>query len=216
MKDPAEMKKGVFHWFEHPGDIVNVPALMFDGMYSHVTAPSLQIAGWYDQALGPMLDDFVNIHKEGAGNSRQTRIIIGPWTHGMPGVPNNKIFHQHKLDGIRIYGRDLISWYDFWLRGINNGADKDAPVKLFVMGEDKWRNENEWPLARTKWTPFYISSAGKANSIKGDGKLVMAEPKNETADKFDYDPANPAPTLGGAYLPHAQWTAGSTNQSPAE
>ena len=126
-----------------------------------------------------MLDDFVNIHKEGAGNSRQTRTSSVRGRTACRAYPDNKIFHQHKLDGLRFY-RDLI-------RGTISGSrhqqrrGQGCAGQAVCDGEDKWRNENEWPLARTKWTPFYISSAGRANSIKGDGKLVMAEPKNETA-----------------------------------
>jgi hypothetical protein len=189
---------------------------MFDGYYSHVTAPALQVAGWYDQALGPMLDDFQKIHKEGGGNSPKTRIIIGPWTHGAPGIPNNKIFHQKKLAGLNLYGSEMFKWFDYWLRGISNGEDKEPPVKLFVMGENVWRNENEWPLARTKWADYYVHSRGRANSNQGDGKLDATAPANEPVDKFDYDPAKPAPTLGGAFLPFKDWMAGSFDQTPAE
>jgi len=216
MKDQSQIKKGVFRWFEHPGDIVNVEALNFDKFYTTVTAPSLQIAGWYDQALGPMLDDFVAIRKLGQGNARKTRMIIGPWTHGAPGIPNNKIFGQANLAGLKLYGNELVQWYDFWLKDAANGADKDAPIKLFVMGENTWRNENEWPLQRTMWVSGYLHSKGSANSKEGDGWLDLNAPKDETPDKFDYDPANPAPNIGGAFLPFDKWKAGSFDQTPAE
>lgn len=216
MQDQSQIKLGVFHWFEHPGDIAAVPALMFDGMYSHVTAPSLQVAGWYDQALGPMLDDFVKIRAEGSGNSRKTRLIIGPWTHGAPGIPNNKIFHQKTLAGLQLYGKEMFDWFDYWLKGIDNGLNQSSSVRLFVMGENVWRDENEWPLKRTRWTNYYIHSNGHANTAKGDGRLDTTAPAKEPVDKFDYDPQNPAPTLGGAFLPYDQWPAGSFDQAEAE
>ncbi len=211
-----EAEKGVFDWIQHPGDIVNVTADNFDGFYSQVTAPSLQIAGWFDQATGPMLDDFVKIRAEGKGMSPKTRIIIGPWTHGLPGVPNNKIFGQKTLSGTRLYGRDLFSWYDYWLKGVDNGEDRQPPLKIFVMGENQWRNENEWPLARTKWTNYYLHGAGKANTRGGDGRLDLNAPANEAVDKFSYDPANPVPNLGGNYLGHQEWQPGSFDQSEIE
>jgi len=216
MKDPEQIKKGVFHWFEHPGDIVGVEALNFDNFYSKVTAPSLQIAGWYDQALGTMLDDFAAIRKQGSGNAKKTRIIVGPWTHGAPGIPNNKKFGQATTAGLKLYGGDLLEFYEYWLKGVASGEDKEPPMKLFVMGENTWRNENEWPLARTKWTNGYFHSKGSANSKSGDGWLDMEAPKDERADKFDYDPSNPAPTLGGAFLPFDKWMAGSFDQTPTE
>ena len=81
------------------------------------------------------------------------------------------MFKEKLLDGIAIFGSGMIGWYDHWLRGIDNGADKATAVKIFVMGENKWRDENEWPLARTKWSDFYLHSSGGANTGRGNGKL---------------------------------------------
>ena len=75
--------------------------------------------------------------------------------------------------------------------------DTEAPIKLFVMGINEWRNEHEWPLARTIYTPYYLHSEGKANTRFGDGKLNAELPNQEKADTFMYDPINPVPTNGG-------------------
>jgi len=211
-----EAEKGVFDWIQHPGDVVKVDALMFDNAYTQVTAPSLQIAGWFDQALGPMLDDFVKVRAEGQGNAKQTRMIIGPWTHGAPGIPNDKRYSQKTLAGLQLYGRDLIDFYNYWLKGVENGEDKEPALKIFIMGENVWRNENEWPLARTRWTNYYIHGNGKANTRLGDGKLELSAPGKEPVDKFDYDPANPVPNLGGNYLGYKDWQPGSFDQSEIE
>jgi uncharacterized protein len=216
IKDPKNLEKGVELWTSYPGDIQDVDALNFDRLYSHVSAPSLLIGGWFDVFIGPELVDFNRIRVEGKGNGKQTRIIIGPWTHGAPGIPNNKIFHQKMLDGLKRWGSSMIGWYDYWLKGVDNGAAKEAPLKLFVIGENQWRDEQEWPLARTVWTDYYIHSNGSANSRSGDGKLDSNKPGSESADKFAYDPNNPAPTLGGAFLAYGQWHAGSFDQSSTE
>jgi putative CocE/NonD family hydrolase len=72
------------------------------------------------------------------------------------------------------------------------------------MGAEAWRTENEWPLARTRFTPFHLHSGGKANSVKGDGFLSLGGPeKHSPADQFVYDPENPVPTLGGQISTHA-------------
>ena len=73
-------------------------------------------------------------------------------------------------------------------------------MKIFVMGENVWRDENEWPLARTRYTPYYFHSQGGANSAAGDGTLSQAVPGEETADTYVYDPADPVPTRGGNTL----------------
>jgi len=95
-----------------------------------------------------------------------------------------------------------LRWFDRWLKGIQNGVDEEPPVRVFVMGENIWRNENEWPLARTRYTPFYFHSGGKANSRHGDGCLASTGPADEPFDSYIYDPRNPVPTheMGmGAY-----------------
>jgi len=216
IKDRKNLEKGVENWTEHPGDIQDADALNFDPFYSKVSAPSLLIAGWYDMFQGPELNDFIRIRSQGKGDAKQTRIIVGPWTHGAPGIPQNKIFEQKMLDGLKLYGSEMLNWFDYWLKGVDNGAGKEAPLKIFVIGENQWRDEKEWPLARTKWTNYYLHSNGSANSSKGGGKLDLILPQDESADKFAYDPNHPAPTRGGAFLPYGEWPAGSFDQSEIE
>jgi hypothetical protein len=68
------------------------------------------------------------------------------------------------------------------------------------MGDNVWREESEWPLARTQYTPFYLHSTGRANTLSGNGTLSVAKPQAEKTDSFVYDPADPVPTCGGALL----------------
>jgi hypothetical protein len=91
-----------------------------------------------------------------------------------------------------------IRWFDYWLKGIKNGIMEEPPVRIFVMGDNVWRNENEWPLARTEYTPYYFHSGGQANSRSGDGILNTRKPVEEETDNFLYDPRNPVPTQAGA------------------
>ncbi len=220
LSDPERTKKeaehGAIKFLTHPGDIYPLPALNFDKDYSQVSAVGLLIAGWYDQATGPMLEDFVRIRSEGIGNARKTRMIIGPWVHGAPGLPPNPRFHQGPFAGMKFYTKELLSFYDYWLKGINNGEDKKPPLKIFIMGENKWRDEYEWPLARTQWTNFYLHSRGNANSKKGDGWLSTTPPEDEPFDQYNYDPENPVPTKGGNFLGYKQWKPGAFNQAEIE
>jgi putative CocE/NonD family hydrolase len=95
-----------------------------------------------------------------------------------------------------------IRWFDRWLKGIENGLTEEPPVKIFVMGDNIWRDEKEWPLARTRYTRYFLHSNGQANSRSGDDTLSEILPDDEPADNFLYDPKNPAPSneMGmGAY-----------------
>jgi hypothetical protein len=109
-----------------------------------------------------------------------------------------------------------LRWFDRWLKGQDNGVDREAPVKLFVMGANVWRDEQEWPLSRAVPTPFYLHSSGQANSLDGDGSLSQKAPEDESADHFTYDPANPVPTLGGSLLMPATYRSGPRDQRPIE
>ena len=90
-----------------------------------------------------------------------------------------------------------LRWYDRRLRGVDTGIDQEAPLRLFVMGANAWRDAWEWPLAQTRFTPFYLHSGGRANSRFGDGSLSLEEPHEEATDQYLYDPEDPVPTLGG-------------------
>jgi putative CocE/NonD family hydrolase len=173
--------------------------------YGRIQAPALFMTGWYDNLCHEGWRNYLGFRKEGGSEAARTgtKIIVGPWTHGGTfAVPN---FLQVKT-----------RWYDYWLKGIQNGNDHDAPIRIYVMGADKWRDEREWPLARTRFTPLYLASSGRANSLRGDGRLQRTPhaPREETRhaerdeygvqpDRFVYDPENPVYTLGGQISTHA-------------
>jgi len=88
-----------------------------------------------------------------------------------------------------------VRWFDYWLKGKTNGVDREAPVRIFVMGDNRWRDEASWPLKRARRRTLYLSSDGKANTPAGDGKLVDQRPGAEGNDAYTYDPGDPVPTL---------------------
>jgi putative CocE/NonD family hydrolase len=98
----------------------------------------------------------------------------------------------------------LRRWFDHWLKGQDSGVLDEAPLRLFVMGDNRWRDEREWPLARTEWTALYLHSQGRANTLYGDGRLSRQAPvETEAPDHYAFDPSKLVPTLGGALLPGA-------------
>ena len=115
------------------------------------------------------------------------------------------------LDGMHL------RWFDYWLKGKKNGLLEEPPVRIFVMGENAWRTENEWPLARTQYTKYYLHSNGNAKSLRGDGSLSPQQPRSEPADVYVSDPRNPVPTKGGGLC---CWPAavpgGAFDQRPVE
>src|SRR6476469_4094700 len=99
---------------------------------------------------------------------------------------------------------------------MKNEYSSGAPVRLFIMGDNVWRDEQEFPLARTRYTKFYLHATKGANSVGGDGVLSLASPATEEADEFDYDPQNPVPTIGGRLCCGRQIPPGPADQRPNE
>jgi uncharacterized protein len=165
----------------------------------NINAPVLMMVGWYDPFLPTQLRDFQTIRKEADPAVAQgTRLIVGPWIHAdVLRFPDGTTGEPYRRASIG----PSIPWFDHHLMGMPLDGSLATPVKIYVMGEDSWRSEQEWPLARTQYTPFYLRSGGRANSIAGDGRLTREPPDaNEPPDGYIYDPRNPVPTRGGAML----------------
>ena len=183
-----------------------------------VTVPSYNIGGWYDIFTQGTLQNFVAMRERGATpEARQAKLLIGPWSHvnyrhvvGQQdfGFVSNMAFMNLQTDLTGLTQR----WFDYWLKGIDNGITSEPPVKLFIMGDNVWRDEHEWPLARTQYTPYYLHSAGNANTLDGDGSLSTTPPADEPSDAYVYDPAAPTPTLGGSNLMHSLFYQGVKDQ----
>lgn len=156
----------------------------------NVRAPVLSMAGWHDDSRGPTYytDSLLN-HP----HHPNWHIVMGVHAHkGVDYVAGD--FGPNA----RYAYRDLqVRWFDHYLLGKNNGVDKLPHLDIFVQGDNTWRTENEWPLARQRLTKFYISSSGHAQTSYGDGVLDSLPPAPGTAsvDTFTYDPGNPTPYL---------------------
>jgi uncharacterized protein len=111
-----------------------------------------------------------------------------------------------------------LHWYDWLLKGQANGVENQKPVKIFVMGKNEWRDEDDWPLARAKSTRYYLhSTGGGANGLAGSGTLSTTAPAEEKADQYVYDPSDATPTIGGPLCCGALPTGiGPQDQRPAE
>ena len=164
--------------------------------FDRVKAPVLHFTGWYDLFNCNSLDAFVNISRHGATEAARQgqRLIIGPWGH----VANGMLCHfpNALVDDVAMMG----AWMDRHLLGVAGDGD-DHRVMLYVMGENRWRAEQDWPLPDARPTLFYLHSDGNANGAEGGGLLSQAAPgADEPADHYISDPANPVPSLGGHSL----------------
>jgi uncharacterized protein len=205
-----------------PMDRKLVDPMTIAGKHEQVTAPTFNIGGWYDIFLQDTIENFRIMRTQGSTpEARQSKLLIGPWIHGGFTNPVGELnFGMGATAAMIDLQVDLMSlqlrWFDHFLKGVDTGMTSEAPIKLFVMGANVWRDEQEWPLARAVETRYYLHSNGHANSLKGDGTLSTTLPETETADHYDYDPANPVLTLGGALLMTPEFRAGPFDQTPVE
>jgi len=168
--------------------------------HDRITVPALHIGGWYDIFAASTVSDFAAILRNGGSATARIsqRLLMGPWLHGpMEGLVGQVDFGLRASSLLVLPDEIQLRWFDHWLRGIPNGMMDEPPVRIFVMGTNEWRDEQEWPLARGQYTRYYLHSGGAANSRRGDGGLNPQAPGQESADAFLYDPRHPTPTRGG-------------------
>jgi uncharacterized protein len=179
--------------------------------YAEMDVPAFHITGWYDDLTHETIYNFMNMRQKSRSEHarRWQKLLIGPWGHGIrtdPKYGEMDFGPQMTTDSRALH----LHWYDYHLKGVQNGLDKEAPIRIYVMGENVWRDEQEWPLSRAKPTRFFLHSEGGANTRMGDGRLSETAPsKDEPADKYAYDPRYPAPTYGG----HGSGGGGITQDS---
>ena len=160
-----------------------------------VRVPVFSVGGWYDNFVQSDLLAFRIMR----ANARLHRILIGPWPHNMSPEFAGVDFGPEARLAIR---KLQFEWFDYWLKapehsGESMRAISQPPARIFVMGANRWRDEEQWPIARARLTSFYLSSKGRANGLEGDGLLQGKRPRREPPDQFVYDPRNPVPTVGG-------------------
>jgi putative CocE/NonD family hydrolase len=186
-------------WIQHPTYDDYWKSYGVKEKYGKILVPAYFVSGWYDNLILENWRNFKGFREQGGSEEAKkgTKILIGPWTHSV---------NQRMTTSVLDFGPDIhvdvmdlhLRWYDYWLKGIQNGIDREAPVRIFVMRANKWRDEHEWPLARTKPTKYYLSSGSKANSLYGDGTLSTSMSSKEAPqDVFVYDPEHPVETVGG-------------------
>ncbi|RAQ95371.1 CocE/NonD family hydrolase [Thermogemmatispora tikiterensis] len=217
-----EIAPAFFLALEFPMQRAAAEYMNISGKHDRVTVPAFNGGGWYDIFLQDTLEHFTAMRQHGATpQARQSKLLIGPWAHTSQGtLVGEQTFGFASTTAFINLQQDFMTyqlrWFDYWLKGIENGILQEAPIKIFVMGANIWRDEQEWPLARAVETRYYLHSQGHANTLHGDGTLSTEPPEDESADRYTYDPANPVLTRGGALLMAPEYPAGPFDQRPTE
>ncbi|MBI4693540.1 MAG: CocE/NonD family hydrolase [Gammaproteobacteria bacterium] len=187
--------------------------LLVQDSHPRITAPSLSIAGWHDLLLVSDLKHYRAMKERGGSEAarKHSRLVIGPWAHGMFHNVVGEIDFGFRANGLFMDLREDLTkfqlrWFERWLKEEHNGIENEAPVKIFVQGLNRWRDESDWPLSRASDERWFLGP----NCTLGTTPPADGAP----ADNYVYDPENPCPTLGGTLLLPTQYTPGPLEQSP--
>jgi putative CocE/NonD family hydrolase len=219
----AQLAPYYLDWLAHPGYDAYWKQWSIEEHYSDIQVPALHIGGWYDIFLAGTLRNYMGIKAHGgtdaARNGQRLLVQIG----GHAGFGRRIGDIEFGDEAVKFPPTDvLIAWYDYLFKGVQNefaveGTTAGKPVRIFVMGDNKYHEESDWPPPQDKLTRYFLHSGGSANSLRGDGGLSLTPPKKETPDKFKYDPANPVPTIGGSLCCDAEhYQPGPRDQRAAE
>ena len=187
--------------------------------YGGMNVKALHAGGWNDLFIKGSIRNYEGMRAGAATEAARAgqRLLVGPWAHAATS-PEGKIGDvTYGRGAVLDMTRTALRWFDFALKGVRNEYADAPPVSIFVMGENVWRAEREFPLARTRHTKYFLRSGRGANGVGGDGRLDTAAPAGEERpDRFTYDPLNPVPTIGGRLCCGAQLPPGPFDQRPNE
>ncbi len=185
-------------WLAHPTEDEFWDEVRIDRLYGQVQVPAFNIGGWYDLLLKGTLENYRRMRSEGGSEPARsgTRLLIGPWAHGTTygAYPDHSFAEFAGVDKIDL-AQLQIDFYREQLGAAPAARDDAKPVRIFVMGTNQWRDEADWPPSRARAERWFLHSDGDAG--QAGGSLSRDAPADEPHDYFDYDPGNPAPTIGG-------------------
>jgi hypothetical protein len=195
-----------YEWLRHPPGDPWWDWAEIRGKYGRVSAAVLNLSGWYDEAYGPegATTNFSGLVAARRGQKDlRTQLVIGPWTHGVEETSKTKAGEREFGPRAWIdYDEVVLRWMDRYVRGIDNGVDREKPVRVFVMGRPEWREEDAWPLKKMHSPSLYLTTVG---TPEGDqGRLSWKAPGRDTRGlSFISDPSNPVvdpfPPYSGAH-----------------
>jgi hypothetical protein len=193
LPDLRDVAPYYYEWLRHPAADAWWDWCELRGKYDRVHAAVLNLSGWYDDAYGPdgAFTNFAGLKSSRAGEADpRTRLLVGPWVHGVGATGKARAGDRSFAPSAAIdYDETVLRFMDRYLRGIDNGVDREKPVRVFVMGEDKWREGDTWPLPGTSATSLFLS-AGEGETKAGSLLRRPEEVKAGTV-AFVSDPADP-------------------------
>jgi putative CocE/NonD family hydrolase len=207
-------------WLAHPNFDGYWKQWSIEDHYAQIQVPVLSFGAWYDIFLGGTLRNYARLKTEAGTDAakRGQRLVVYVGGHA-GGSASRKVGAVDFGEKLPIDQDEMtLRWYDAILKAQANGVEGEKPVKIFVMGKNEWRDEDDWPLSRAKSTRYFLhATGGGATGLAGNGTLGTAAPGEEKPDQYVYDPSDATPTIGGPLCCGSLPTGiGPEDQRPAE
>jgi uncharacterized protein len=207
-------------WLAHPSFDAYWKQWSIEDHYAQIQVPVLSFGAWYDIFLGGTLRNYARLKTEAGTDAAKhgQRLVVYVGGHA-GGSSSRRVGAVDFGEKLPIDQDELtLRWYDSIFKGQANGVEREKPVKIFVMGKNEWRDEDDWPLSRAKSTRYFLhSTGGGATGLAGNGTLSTSAPGEEKPDQYVYDPSDATPTIGGPLCCGSLPTGiGPEDQRPAE
>ena len=189
-----------FEWLDHPEDGAYWHMLDVGHKLGEIDAPTVHLGGWFDPFIHATLDCFAGVRARGWSETcRQgQRLVVGPWIHWAPDVSRRYVGELDFGEAADIeFNAVQRRWFDYWLKGVDTGVPDETPIRIFLMGVDRWLDLADWPPpGATNRSVYFRSGAGRTAESLNSGRLTFAPPDDvEEPDGFVYDPSDPVPSL---------------------
>ena len=192
-------------WLTHESYDAYWKSISDEERFGKVKVPIHTSGGWFDIFLAGTINGYVGMRQHGGTPEARAaaRMTVGAWGHGQSQKYGDLDFGPANDEHLADYE---MRFFDHYLKGIDNGIDREPPVRLFYMGVNRWKQERDWPIPGTKFTPWYLAPGGR---------LTATKPESGST-RYSYDPANPVPTTGGNNCCGTPTAAGPVNQRVLE
>jgi putative CocE/NonD family hydrolase len=189
MRELERVAPWYYEWLRHPAYDPWWNWAELRGKYGRTTAAVLNFSGWHDEAYGPhgATTNFAGLAQARAGGPLRTALIMGPWTHGVPRRNRTTTGERdYGRNGIVDYDEIVLRWMDRYVRDIDNGVDREKPVRIFVMGSNQWLEADRWPVAGVKSDTMVLRRPSESTTIVSDPAVPVVDVHADRYGAHDY------------------------------
>jgi len=177
-----------FDWLRHPPEDPWWSWSELRNKYGRTQAAVLNLSAWYDDNYGPegATTNYLGLLNARGGSQSNTHLLLGPWVHGVENTGSTRSGEREFGPAAAInYDETILRWLDHYLKGVDNGVNREKPVRFYVMGTEEWRDSDVWPPA-SHHLPLFLS-VNRSHSLA----LSHSSSEGQAYTEFQSDPANP-------------------------